>query len=498
MTRDAAVYSPSRWGSEFHSLPFDEVLGAGSAGPGKTTVLIWEPLAQIITEHERATTPDHPYPIRMGESSGWALHLRRTLPMLDQTIAKSQLWFPRVDPGARWEASKLTWVFSSGYKYQFGHCADKDDWERYFSNEYTSINWDELVQFLQNQYDMINSRLRTSDPVLATMLKVRAMSNPMMRKQVGESFAVEDVQWVKRYFVDPAPLGKTILRKKLKLRSGEEVERTRMYYPATLYDNPDPDFVRRYEITLASMPAHIQAAMRYGSWEMTEGSFFAEAWNKDHNTCEPFEVPRSWRIFRSMDWGFKTQGSIHWWALDEEDNMFGIREFMFSGMLVPEVAEKMREYEEQLGTWKNGRSTLNGPADTQLWEMKGDRAKSKAQEFKELGFTWTQADKRSRKRNAELVTARLKDHRLGTTTAGLVLFSTCREAIRVIPAMQIDTDPSAGGEEPRKMPGDHAYDDTSYACAYVSRGTSHVKSREEDDGDGWDDEEPEDDSRSMY
>ncbi len=49
-------YTPSAWGAAYHSLPYDQVLGAGSAGPGKTTVLIWEPLAQIITEHGPAVT----------------------------------------------------------------------------------------------------------------------------------------------------------------------------------------------------------------------------------------------------------------------------------------------------------------------------------------------------------------------------------------------------------------------------------------------------------
>lgn len=490
-------YTPSAWGAAYHSLPYDQVLGAGSAGPGKTTVLIWEPLAQIITEHQRATDPDHPHPIRMGESRGWALHLRRTLPMLDQTIRLTQLWFPQIDPGARWEASKLTWRFSSGYAYQFGHCAERDDWERYFSNEYTMLCWDELVQFLEVQFDQISLRLRTSDPVLRGMLKNRAMSNPLMRKQT-DSFMVEDPQWVKRRFVDPAPLGKTVLRKVVKLQDGEEVAVTRMYFPATLYDNPNKDFVRDYDIKLADAPPHIQSALRYGSWEMTEGSFFGEDWNQQHHVCVPFDIPRSWPMMRSMDWGFKTPGCIHWYAIDEEGNAFVVRELWFEGKLVPEVAKEAQEIEKELGTWHEGRSTLNGPADTQLWEMKGDRAKSKAQEFQEHGFAWRRADKRSRKRNAQLVTARLKDHRGGTTTAGLVFFSTCRHAIRTMPAMQIDTSPTAGGEEPLKMKNDHAYDSISYGMADLSRGHSHLRSREDVDGDGFEDEGETEEAGGYY
>lgn len=463
--------------------------------------LIWEPLAQIITEHERATNPDHVHPIRMGESRGWALYLRRTQPMLEQVLRLARLWFPQVDEGVRWEASKLQFVFSSGFTYQFGACHEKDDYEKYYSSEYTLIMFDELVQFLKGQYDHIRTRLRTSDPVLREMLKLRAMSNPMQRRQLGETFVLdEDPQWVKKRFVDPAPLGRVAITRRLKLRSGEVVSKTRMYLPATLYDNPDKDFIRQYETNLADMPAHIQNALRYGSWEITEGAFFGEEWNKDHNVCEPFEVPRSWRLARSCDWGYKKHGCIHYWGIDEEENLFGIRELYFKGKLVPEVVAECKKIEEKLGTWKDGKSTLSGPADTQLWEQKGDRLMSKAEEFQRLGMRWRQADKRSRARNAELVAKRLKDHKCGTTTAGLVFFRTCHQAIRVLPAMQVDPHEP---EQPMKMDGDHPYDSTAYMCADVSRGASHLASREDEDGDGWgsedDDEEQEEErGRSGY
>jgi hypothetical protein len=130
-------YVPSPWGAIYHNLWHNEVLGAGAAGPGKTTVLLHEPDAQIHTEHERCVNREHPFRHdRMGDSVGWALHLRRTTKMLEQTIQKFLRLYPRIDPGMKWDVQKTTATFSSGYRYQFGHCKDPYDYENYMSFEF--------------------------------------------------------------------------------------------------------------------------------------------------------------------------------------------------------------------------------------------------------------------------------------------------------------------------------------------------------------------------
>ena len=468
---DAPVYVPSRWGSEFMSLDHDEALGAGAAGPGKSVVLLWEPLPQIAIEHERAFNKEHPQHIEPGSSVGWALHLRRALTMLDETLARAARWFPLIDPNVRFDASRLTYHFSSGYRYQFGHCFELNDWEKYLSAQFTIILYDELIQFTEEQYDQIRSRLRSSDPVLSKMLKVRAMSNPMMRKRSSENFALGDPQWVKRRFVDPAPDGKVTLSKDLKLRSGKTVKHTWIYWPATLYDNPDPIFIENYEKTLASLPMHIQQALRYGSWEITEGSFFGGEWRKNLHVCEPFDIPTSWPVFRAMDWGHKKPGQVNWFAMDDDDNLWCFYEWRFQGLQDVEAAVRIREVEKKLGLWKDKKSLITGPADTQLWEMRGDGVKSKAQTFAEMGVPWVQADKRSRQRNSELLMQRLKDHQGGTTTPGIVFFNTCRHMISTIPGVQTS---QKNPEEPADGGDDHALDVALYASAYASHGRSRL------------------------
>ncbi len=105
------LYRPSKWGAEFHALTHDEALGAGAAGPGKTTVLIAEPLYQIKVEHVRCENPKsetNPYPLEWGMSVGWALYLRRTFPTLQQTIVRASRIFKRIDPGVTFNVKALT------------------------------------------------------------------------------------------------------------------------------------------------------------------------------------------------------------------------------------------------------------------------------------------------------------------------------------------------------------------------------------------------------
>lgn len=476
------VYTPSKWGAEYHSLTTHEALGAGSAGPGKSLVLLMDPMQQVITEHNRCADPAHPFPLQWGQSVGWALHLRREFPMLEQTIVRAHRIFPQVDPKVRWDSQRHTFVFSSGFRYQFGHCRDPDDWIGYHSNEYTHIAFDELTQFEQEQYDQITSRARTSDPVLRQMLKVRAMSNPVMRRE-GSINAIKNPFWVRDRFVQPEPQGRKVIKKKIVRRDGTVEYRTRIYLPATLYDNPDPQFVADYEATLLDKPAHIRHALLYGNWFITPGSFYGDDWNEQIHVCQPFRIPDHWLRFRSMDWGYKQPGCVYWWAMDDDGTMYAEREYTFQNKDVIDVAKRIGEIERDLGLWEDGRSLITGPADTQLWEQRGDRVLPKAAEMARMGVPWVQADKRSRERAAQLFLGRLRDHGNHTKNPGVVFFDTCRMAKTTIPGIMAQAHnpeaPQDGGE-------DHWHDAVLYACSFASHGRlgiPPIRRHEREEGD---------------
>lgn len=477
----SSVYTPSVWGDLFHRLRHNEALGAGSAGPGKSMVLLMDPIAQVYVEHERCMDPDHPYHLPWGASTGWAIHFRRTRPMLEPSIKRAHKIFPLIDPQAKWNENKATYTFRSGFTYQFAHCHDSEDWQAYLSFEFSEICFDELIQFEEEQYDQIITRLRSSDPVLSKNLKIRSMSNPLMSKRKGENFSVRNPNWVRDRFVKPHPEGRKTLVKNIPMDDGTFERWTYIYLPAKLSDNPDPAFRRNYELQLQKSKPHIRQALLRGDWFITAGSFHAEEWNESLHVVKPFKTPKEWPKWRSMDWGFKLPGCVHWWAMDEDDNIYCVREMKFQGMTDEEVAEAIIQVEQGL-EWSKGKgSKLTGPADTQLWEERGDSGKTKAQAMADKGVYWTKADKRSRLRNAELLTARLRDHQSGTTTPGIVFFNTCDEIISLLPAVQTD---DKNPEQPADGSDDHPYDSVLYSCAYASHGKA---------GLGWSDKDEDDD-----
>jgi phage terminase large subunit len=274
------------------------------------------------------------------------------------------------------------------------------------------------------------------------------------------------------------------------LKDGKPAYRTRIYLRATIKDNPDPVFREQYTATLASAKPHIRRALLDGDWWVTEGSFFSE-WQAHLHVCKPFTIPRDWPVFRAMDWGFKLPGAIVWFAVDPDDNMYAIRELTFQRKTDREVARMVREIETQMGYWKGRKSMLIGPADTQLWEKRGeDDTKSKAEVFWENGVPWFPASKRdaeaSRVSNAQLLSKRLADHSNGTTTPGIVFFDTCKNCIRTIPAVQTDVnDP----ECPADVQSDHWLDAVLYGCRYASRGPKVLRKIKDAEKHFWDDDD---------
>lgn len=494
---DIVNYQPSEWQQRFHDTTrqgINEVLGAGSAGPGKTFCLVNDCNDQIIVEHERCSNPRHRYHQAWGASTGWALHLRRTRLNLEQSIVLARKLFLGMDPGFQWNEQKATGTFSSGFKYQFGHCKDPNDWENFSSFNLTALFFDELTEFNEEQYDQICRRVRSSDPVLKLMLKIRSMSNPLMRRTVQSDFVVHDPNWVRRRFVDGKPEGNCVFKRKLTRQDGSIGWHKWLYMPAKLKDNPDKEFVKQYELNLLNSPPHIRAALLDGDWYVTVGSFFAKYWNARLHVCKPFKVPSNWRIFRSMDWGYKNPGCIHWGALDEDGTLFVVKEVRFQEKLDNEVAAIIKSVESDpngvfgactLWDDKRDESLITGVADTQLWEQRGDSGKNKASVFADNGVTWRPADKKSRQTNAQHVIKRLEDHDFGTKVPGLVIFETCPWIIKVLPAIQTSTHNT---EEPADGGDDHPWDSLAYLCAFASKGKAAIPATREPK-DEWDDDD---------
>lgn len=467
-------YRASKWQQEFHSCPADEMLGGGSAGPGKSLALLMDPCGQIAIEHARCQRGE----VRWGASAGWALHLRKEMPRLAQTIQRSKALFKAMDAGSEYQENTHTHVFSSGYRYQFGHLKDADTYLNYRSQEYTWLGIDEIGEVHdKNSYDELVLRVRTADPVLAKMLKVRAVSNPWGN-------------WVRDYFVEPWPTGRKLLTHQVRLLDGSIGERTRMFLPAKLSDNPDPAFRAQYELNLQTKPPHVRAMLLMGDWYAIAGAFFADCWDRARVVVKPFVIPSGWRRFRSGDWGYQNETAIHWWAVSPDNELICYRERTYNGSKAKQkldavsVAERIKDIEVEAGEWNRlrGCSRLTGPMDTNLWMEAGHRGLTMAHDMQRVGVNWFKASK-GRRQCAQQVIKRLMQ-RGYNDRPGLLFFENCRKAIDTIPALPTDDSEEENGEVPKKCSYDHWYDSVSYACA-----ANPLPSGKEDVAQGNDDDD---------
>ena len=471
---ERSLYIPSPWHVRYHESTCDWVMGGGSAGPGKSLGLLWDPIVtQATIEHMRMTqvildgTPDwlidliRRHPIKPGESEGHALHMRRTMPQLRETLDRAHRMFVKFDPHVEFSKENHRYTFSSGYKYTFGHCRQENDYEDYLSQQYSWLGLDEAYQFTEKQFEELDSRVRSADPVLVKLLKTRLMTNP-------------SPGWLKKVFVDPAPEGNVVLRKKVTdPQTGEFKYKTLLFLPARLDDNPDKAFVEAYKFKLLSKPAHIRNRYLYGDWNAQEGGFFEEDYNPAVHSIEPFKIPRDWPKFRAMDWGFKVFGVNGWLAMDPDENLYLFYEFNFRLMKDEVCADRMAEIEKKFGFWddRERKSRLNGVADTQLWEQRGDSGKSKAAVFNEKGIFFQPADKADMTRNAERIVERLRDYD-ENKPPGLMIFRTCKKTLEMLAAIQVDPNDSTRPDENSELK--HWYDMLAYACARASRGRGSI------------------------
>jgi hypothetical protein len=193
--------------------------------------------------------------------------------------------------------------------------------------------------------------------------------------------------------------------------------------------------------------------MRDGDWNVVAGAFFPE-WSSDRHIIMPRSLPDHWARFRSFDWGSARPFAVHWWAVSDgsvpdiargclvcyrewygmkpnEPNV-GLR------MTAEQVAEGIRARERD--DPKPASGMMVGVADPAIFaEDGGPSIASRMTQAARIVFRPAD-NKRVPQRGAmggwDQVRARLVGD--GDGNPMVVLFATCRDLIRTLPAMQHD------------------------------------------------------------
>lgn len=419
------------------TCPVFEAFFGGARGGGKTDAMLGE------------------FAIHAGRYGADAIGLmiRRERTQLIETIERSREIYTLI--GAKFHEQEKMWRFPNGARLRFAYLERDADAEGYQGHSYTRVYVEEIGNF------------PNAAPVLKLMATLRSAKGVPTGFRATGNPGGPGHQWVKARYIDPDPSGWKVLKDE---KSGLE----RVYIPSRINDNKlllenDPLYIAKLK---ASGSENLVRAWLEGDWSVIDGAFF-DGWSTARHVLAPFEIPADWTRFRAFDWGSARPFSVGWWAIASEALTQGasriprgalVRYREWYGSASPNVGLKLTA--EAVADGIKERS-LNetyaySVADPAIFSMDG--GPSIAERMGNRGIQFRPADN---KRVAQLgamggwdqVRQRLKGDEDGNPM--IFTFSTCKDSIRTIPALQHDPDRP---EDLDTDGEDHAADEWRYAC----------------------------------
>lgn len=472
-------YEPQPRQAVFHQAEADEILYGGAAGGGKSEGTIFDALLYAMT-----------YP------ASKQIIFRRTFPDLKRSIILRTLQVYPPELGKFNSADKV-WRFINGSTIELAYWDNDSNFMNYQGAEYDVIRWEELTQFHESWYKYMLSRLRGSTPYPRS---VRSTTNPgglghsWVKKRfvsIGEPETAHDMPELDddgNTLVWPEGIpGKT---------AGEPIVRSRMFIPATLFDNQallkeDPSYLAR----LMSLPDTERKQLLEGDWDVFAGQYFSE-FERPVHVVDDFPIPMDWQRYRSFDEGYNDPFVCTWFALSPDGTAYLYRELAQSKLLTSDQI-----HHTHLNSPVTERYRYN-VADTSFWNKSKTEDVTPAEMFALKSIPLTQAKKErvnGWKRVREWLHPYEKmDHVTGKTyrTANFKIFKSCIKAIEALPALMHD-DRMVEDVAPHKL--DHIPDTIRYffmsdprqvgnESAWVASPTAKTKRDERYDEDDEDDE----------
>lgn len=192
-------------------------------------------------------------------------------------------------------------------------------------------------------------------------------------------------------------------------------------------------------------------------------------WRESLHVVKPFEIPRDWVKFRSMDFGQAKPYAVVWFAIDYDGNAFVYRELygwggkpnVGTGETAKQIGEKIVELESR------DEHLLYAILDSACWARSGVTGPTIAEELNNVllkkGLTSFMPSSKGRLEGANAFKQRLIGNALedGSYKPAIKFFSTCIHCLRTIPMIGHDKHKP---ELPDTDSEDHAYDAVAYGC----------------------------------
>lgn len=348
------------------------------------------------------------------------------------------------DPVAAYSDSKKHILFPNGSRILFRYCDTDGDTQRFQGTEVDVLFVDEATQQTEQTIRELSACVRGTGPYPRRIYYTCNPGGP------GHG-------WVKRLFIDR------------RFRDGERPEDYR-FIQSLVTDNAallksDPGYVSR----LKALPPKLRRAWLEGDWNIFDGQFFEELRDDPSHyadglrthVIEPFEIPQSWRIYRSFDWGYAKPFSCGWWAVDNDGRLYRILELY--GAAEPDkgvkwdpdrVFRRIHEIETE-HRWLAGK-TITGIADPAIFDSQ--TGESIAQRAAKHQVYFAPGD---HKRLAGWMQVHYRLAFDESGRPGMYIFKNCADTLRTLPLLRYDRykpeDLDTTGE-------DHAADEIRYLC----------------------------------
>jgi len=291
--------------------------------------------------------------------------------------------------------------FPNGSRVILGHFKNESDIDAYLGLEYDVIGIEEATTLSHSKYKAIRTCSRTSR--LDWRPRIYSTANP---GGVGHA-------WYKQRYIAP-------------FRAGTE-EDTR-FVPATVDDNHfvDPGYVRK----LNELTGWMRRAWRYGDWDIAAGQFFI-TFRNDVHVVNPFPIPKDWRVWAALDYGYQHFTVVHLLAESNDGVIYHVDEHAARRWQVGQHATAIRQMLARWGMEISSLDTFVAGSDV---FAKRDDGPTVAQKYKAEGIRLRPANQDRVNGWAELL-ARLGDMEAGVEPTWYI-FSSCRRLIETLPMLE--------------------------------------------------------------
>jgi hypothetical protein len=323
---------------------------------------------------------------------------------------------------ASYNDSKKNISFPNGSRILFRYCDNEKDADRFQGTEVDILFIDEATHQSEEKYKKLSACVRG---VNAFPKRIYISCNP----------GGEGHHWVKRLFIDKA------------YQENENAD-DYTFIQSLVTDNKalmesDPDYIKQLE----ALPPKLRKAWLEGDWDIFEGMFFEDFVNRPDqyasrqwtHVIEPFEIPESWKIYRSFDWGYNKPFSCAWWAVDYDGvvyrilELYGCTKTPNEGIkwTPPQVFAEIHRIETE-HRWLKGKK-IQGIADPAIWDAETGESIADVAARHQVFFT---------PGDHKRIPGWMQMHyRFAFDENGypmMYVFSNCKAFIRTIPILQYD------------------------------------------------------------